>query len=112
MSFGFQQLERAMEKIRRRRHGAKTWRRILGRFEESGLTARAFCAREHISRQSFYGWRSRLGGDSDQALVAKAAQLTSPASGFIDVGDLRSGALRMEVRLDLGAGVVLSIARG
>ena len=101
-----------MEKIRQRRHGAETWRRILGRFEESGITAPAFCARERISRQSLYRWRSRLGGESDQALVAKAAQLTNKATGFIDLGDLRSGATRLEVRLDLGASLVLSIARG
>jgi hypothetical protein len=100
-----------MGKIRQRRHGAEVWRRILGRFEESGMTARAFCARERISRQSFYGWRSRLGGESDQALVAKAAQLANQASGFIDLGELRSGGSRLEVRLDLGTGVVLSIAR-
>jgi hypothetical protein len=101
-----------MEKIRQRRHGAETWRRILGRFEVSGITAPAFCARERISRQSLYRWRSRLGGESDQALVAKAAQLTNKTSGFIDLGDFRSGGSRMEVRLDFGAGVVLSIARG
>jgi hypothetical protein len=34
-----------------------------------------------------------------------------PAS-FIDLGDLRSSGLRFEVRLDLGGGMVLSIARG
>ncbi len=102
-----------MEKIRQRRHGAEVWRGILGRFEESGMTAPEFSAHEHISRQSLYRWRARLGGESDQALVAKAAQLTnSKASGFIDLGDLRSCRSRLEVRLDLGAGVVLSIARG
>jgi hypothetical protein len=31
---------------------------------------------------------------------------------FIDLGDLRSGGQRLEVRLDFGGGVVLSIARG
>jgi hypothetical protein len=101
-----------MAKIRRRRHGAEAWGRILERFEESGLTAPTFCARERISRQSFYRWRSRLGGESGQALIAKARQLTSRTAGFIDLGDLRSGGSRMEVRLELGAGVILSIARG
>jgi hypothetical protein len=101
-----------MEKVKQRRHCAETWRKILGRFEESGLTAPAFCERERISAQSLYRWRSRLGGESDQALIAKAAQLTNRAAGFIDLGDLRSGESRMEVRLELGAGVVLSIARG
>lgn len=32
-----------MEKIKQRRYGAKGWRKILDRFEESGLTALAFC---------------------------------------------------------------------
>jgi len=101
-----------MEKTRQRRYRAETWRKILRRFEESGLAARAFCTRERISIQSLQRWRSRLGGESDQALVAKAAQLTSKTAGFIDLGDLRSGGSRFEVRLELGAGVILSIARG
>lgn len=45
-------------------------------------------------------------------MVAKAAQSSSKAGGFIDLGDLRSGSSRYEVRLELGAGIVLSIARG
>jgi hypothetical protein len=101
-----------MEKIKQRRYGAETWRKILGRFEESGLTAAAFCAREGISTKSLRRWQLRLGGDSDQELVAKAAQLTSKPGGFIDLGGLRSGGSRYEVRLELGAGVILSIARG
>jgi hypothetical protein len=101
-----------MEKIKQRRYGAETWRKILGRFEESGTTAQAFCAREGLSSKSLRRWQLRLGGDSDQALIAKAAGLTSKPSGFIDLGDLRSGSSRYEVRLELGAGVILSIARG
>jgi hypothetical protein len=101
-----------MEKIRRRRYGAETWRRILGRFEESGLAAAAFCARERISTQSLRRWQLRLGGESDRALVAGATQLTSKPAGFIDLGDLRTGDPRVEVRLELGAGIVLSLVRG
>jgi hypothetical protein len=41
-----------MEKVKQRRYGAKTWRKILDRFEESGLTALAFCAREGIGTKS------------------------------------------------------------
>jgi len=101
-----------MQKIKQRRYRAETWRKILGRFEESGLGAPAFCARERVSIQSLHRWRSRLGGESDQALVAKAAQLTRKTGEFIDLGDLRSSDSRFEVRLELGAGVILSIARG
>jgi hypothetical protein len=41
-----------------------------------------------------------------------SAVVKQKAGGFIDLGDLRSGSSRYEVRLDLGAGIVLSIARG
>jgi hypothetical protein len=84
-----------MEKMRQRRYGAEAWPRILERFKESGLMSPAFCAPEPNSRQSLYRWRSRLGGELDQALVAKAAQLTNKATGFIDLGDLRSGGSRL-----------------
>ena len=101
-----------MEKIKQRRYGAKGWRKILGRFEASGLTALAFCTQERISTKSLRRWQLRLTEDSDQSMVAKAAQSSSKAGGFIDLGDLRSGGSRFEVRLELGAGIVLSIARG
>jgi hypothetical protein len=101
-----------MEKIKQRRYSAKMWRKIVGRFEESGLTALAFCAREGISTKSLRRWQLRLGADSDQALVAtEAAPPRSKPGGFIDLGDLRAGGSRCEVRLELGAGMVLSIAR-
>ena len=101
-----------MEKIKQRRYGAKGWRKILDRFEESGLTALAFCAQERISTKSLRRWQLRLSEESDQGLVAaKAAHTTSKPNGFIDLGDLRPGGSRFEVRLELGAGIVLSIAR-
>jgi hypothetical protein len=101
-----------MQKIKQRRYRAETWQKILGRFEESGLTAPAFCAQERISKQSLARWRSRLGGESDRALVTKAAQLTRKTGDFIDLGNLRSSDSRFEVCLELGAGVILRIARG
>jgi hypothetical protein len=101
-----------MQKIKQRRYRAETWQKILGRFEESGLTGPVFCAREGISTQSLSRWRSRLGGESDHALVTKAARLTRKPGDFIDLGNLRASDSRFEVRLELGAGVILSIARG
>jgi hypothetical protein len=44
-------------------------------------------------------------------ITATAPAVESPMP-FIDLGDLRSGGPRFEVRLDLGSGVILSIARG
>jgi hypothetical protein len=99
-----------MERVKQRRFRAGGWRKILGRFEDSGLTAQAFCANERISTRSLRRWQLRLGTDS--ALPVKAARPASKAAGFIDLGDLRSGGSRFEVRLELGGGVILSIARG
>ena len=101
-----------MRKVRRRRYGAETWQTILGRFEEDGLDATAFCLREDASLSSFRRWQKRLGGESDRALVARAAEVTGNAAGFINLGDLRAGEARFEVRLELGGGIVLNFARG
>jgi len=46
-----------------------------------------------------------------QPVVSRAAPAAEAAVPFIDLGDLRSGGARDEVRLELGAGIVLSIAR-
>jgi hypothetical protein len=101
-----------MQKMKQRRYRAGAWREILGRFEDSGLGAPAFCARERVSVQSLRRWQSRLGGESGHALVAKAEGLTDKTAEFIDLGALRSAEPRLEVRLELGGGVILCIARG
>lgn len=36
------------------------WRRLIQLWMNSGLTVRAFCARRHITRPSFYAWRREL----------------------------------------------------
>jgi transposase-like protein len=36
------------------------WRRLIQLWKNSGLTVRAFCARHHIIRPSFYAWRREL----------------------------------------------------
>jgi len=37
------------------------WRQRFERFWSSGLSVARFCAREHVSVASFYGWRKKLG---------------------------------------------------
>jgi transposase len=39
---------------------AALWRQRLRRFDRSGLSAVAFCAKEGVSTPSFYAWRQRL----------------------------------------------------
>jgi hypothetical protein len=53
-------LERAMEQTRRQRRDEATWRSVISRFQESGLTVSQFREGEGIGAASFYHWRSRL----------------------------------------------------
>jgi len=100
-----------MERTGRRRRTAASWHAVFARFAESGLTALAFCEREGISRESFYRWRSKLAISADPPPVHEDARATSTAAGFIDLGALRGGSSRLELRLDLGGGVLLHLVR-
>jgi transposase-like protein len=101
-----------MSQRRRIRRSAAVWRRLFSRQSSSGLSVSEFCQREGINAGLFRRWRSALQGSSiehpEKAQPERAVPVSAP---FIDLGDLRSGS-RFEVRLDLGSGVMLSIARG
>lgn len=102
---------RADKRVRRGREG---WRALLGGFKGSGLSAEAFCRREGISAASFYRWRSILGTGVEQR---RAVVVRNASAAFVDAGPLemaRSQPLprRLDVRLDLGDGLVLHLVRG
>jgi len=108
MSSGFQQLERAMQKIKQRRYRAETWQKILGRFEESGLTAPAFCARERISSRVFIvGGCGSAENRVTRCREGGTAERKTASSSIWAIFGRRDS--RFEVRLELGAGVILSI---
>ena len=90
---------------RRVRRGAEVWRALLARQAASGLSVASFCARERVSAASFYQWRSRLGGE------ATAAPAASAREAFVDLGSLSAGG-RFELRIELGGGLVVQLARG
>jgi len=96
------------------------WRERVARQAASGQSIAEFCRREGITASSFYMWRSR---HCKRAVVSigTAAGSRAPAK-FIDVGDINEllGAAaerplgsggRIELRLDLGAGMVLHLMR-
>ena len=101
-----------MQTIKRRRLGEGAWRQMLSGFGDSGMTTEAFCRREAVSTASFYRWRTLLGmvPASDRAL-ARALPLDSSPSGFVDLGTLGERRERVELRLDLGAGLTLQLVR-
>jgi putative transposase len=103
-----------MGRVEQRRLGADVWRARVAKFTASGLTVRAFCAQEEISIWSFNRWRSRLAGVDAAQSSAKRNGATS-AGPFVDLGTLnapRSQPERLELRLDLGGGMILHLVRG
>lgn len=99
---------------KRRRLNANTWREVLARFTASGESVSAFCSAEGVSANSLRRWRDRLEvGTAPMPVEAKP----HASSGFVDLGVLNNqaggpvAAARLEIRLDLGAGVSLHVVR-
>jgi len=105
-----------MEKTRTRRD-ADTWQAIVDRQAQSGAPIAAFCEQEGLSVASFYGWRSKLRKKPDASVKSMTVMKNSRGAegadaGFIDLGSLGIKGPRCEVRLELGAGIVLQLVRG
>ena len=103
-----------MRKMSRRR-SQQTWRELVTRQVDSGLSVQVFCERERLNVNTFYGWRSKLRTRMAvrEDVAATSESKTSERSGdFIDLGSLGGGPSRYEIRLDLGGGVVLQVVRG
>ncbi len=103
-----------MAQKKRIRRGAAVWRQLFSRQSSSGLSVPAFCRQEGVNAALFRRWRSVLkdSRSARQVISSPSEQVTEGPAPFIDLGDFRSKDPRFEVRLDLGAGVILSIARG
>lgn len=110
-----------MEKLEPHISKEVAWRSRLFRQAQSGKTIAAFCRDESVSTASFHIWRSKLATASGHA-----ANPTQPAA-FIDLGTIAntSGVTSMvhppasvptptagiDIRIDLGGGIVLTITR-
>ena len=97
------------------------WRALVSAFESSELSMPAFCQREGIAESSFYAWRARLRSGSRRVKT----RVPRATRGFVQLGVMgsdgaqalalptRTGtASALEIKLDLGAGVVLHLRRG
>ena len=91
------------------------WEQRLARFAACGQQIKLFCQTESVSEATFYRWRKQLAMANTGGVA--------PAAGFINVGvlpparkaptmtqDEPPGAA-LEVRLDLGHGLILHIVR-
>ena len=96
------------ENLKGKRRSREEWRAVFDRFAASGLGVGAFCAREGISDWSFGRWRSLLADEC--SAVGKAASVEG--AGFVDAGLIGlGGGGRIEIKLDLGRGMVLHLVR-
>ena len=99
------------EMVTKRSSREAEWRLRLARFAASGLPVRQFYDAEAVSNATFYSWQKKL---------CKAV-VTPPGAGFIDVGPMSTppraqitvepASAALEVRLELGDGLVLHIVR-
>jgi transposase len=84
------------------------WRQRLLRFERSGLSAVAFCAKEGVSTATFYAWRQRL-----RHLPAdQAAEVAGPADEAIRLVPVRLLPAAAPVEVVLPGGLVLRLTPG
>lgn len=86
------------------------WRERMARQAQSGQSVVVFCKSEGIAPQTFYWWRARLA--KRDAQTARGAQVD--AAPFIDLGamgEASTAAAGIDIRLDLGHGITLTIAR-
>jgi putative transposase len=101
-----------MDQIRRIKRSEATWREIFARHVSSGMSVLEFCRAEGINPGVFRRWRSMLNGDGMQGAKTQARAAAKAVTPFIDIGAVGADRSRMEVRLELGGGVVLTVARG
>ena len=110
-----------VSRARGARRGEQGWRELFERFAGAGLSITQFCQREEVSRHSFERWRARLrGGAGAVPTVNSPTAAPSSLSPFVDLGELAkpgpsplglAAAPALEVRIDLGGGVTLTVTR-
>jgi hypothetical protein len=101
-----------MDQIRRIKRSEATWRELFARHASSGISVLEFCRAEAINPGVFRRWRSMLNGGGMQGAKPQARAAAKAVTPFIDLGAVGGSSSRMEVRLELGGGVVLTVARG
>ena len=82
---------------------------MVARFAQSGLTEAAFCEGESISAKLFHRWRTQRVRATPRAVdkPVRVARSAASTAGFVDLGSLKGGGSKLEMRLDMGGGVLL-----
>jgi hypothetical protein len=98
----------SLTKHRRIRRSEETWRKLVGRFEQSGQMREQFCADQGLALSTFSRWRQRL----RSGIQNKASSPTEAVFVELTPGEaLASEAAVWDVELQLGTDVVLRLRR-
>lgn len=91
------------------RRSREAWQALLKRHDAQGGSVSAFCERESISVASYYRWRGLIGATSPLP-----APTSSEPGAFLDLGHLPASqpGPRLDLKLDLGGGLMLHLVRG
>lgn len=94
-----------MKTLKTANRKTKEWHERMARFAVSGQQVKVFCQSEGVSEAVFYRWRQRLAANTsgDEGFIAVQA---APVKGAKD-----SSTASWELRLELGDGLVLHLAR-
>jgi hypothetical protein len=92
------------------RRTPEAWRAVVTGFGSSGLTIEAYCARQGICKGSFYRWQAIHGSKTEGRHPIVKSGAIEPA--FLDLGALQTVGSRVELRVDLGRGIVLQLTCG
>lgn len=88
----------------------------MRQYEAENTTIKAFCQQRKIVESTFYRWLSVLRNDEviSQPSQSNAVQseVQPKSSDFLDIGAINlNQSSSLELRLDLGDGVVLTLSR-
>lgn len=94
---------------RRQRDPAREqfWREALRRQKVSGLTVRAFCAREQLAETAFHAWRRILRERDTQRRPAPAP--ATPALAFVPVVMREADRPAADIAIELRGGRVMRL---
>ncbi|MFW8567380.1 IS66 family insertion sequence element accessory protein TnpA [Orrella sp. 11846] len=92
------------------------WCTLVHQYEAENTTIKAFCQQRKIAYSTFCKWLSKLRKSSviSQPSQSNAVQSEVPpkSSDFLDIGAINlNQSSSLELRLDLGDGVVLTLLR-
>jgi len=80
----------------------RKWRRVLRRWQRSGLSIRAFCSAKRIGEHLFYWWRRELARRDQHKAAAHKVTAAAKSAAFVPV----------RVVADQGAGIEIVLRGG